>query len=513
MIPNATLLTLLSVSGTKEQIFFAYLKELEEIAPDNIYWYPDKGQNGKAIYLWKYKNIKQWLLIGNDDKVNDIWKRLLEKKILEIDFRTKKTSFIIPVNTIEQLTENDDSSNIYKIPEIPLCGFNEFPIKFKYPELKVDISFLLDEKNNCNYIEGYKTHDQIKPICPPGLFNENFLYNCIINKIVAVKERRKLYWTLRGDQINENKEPKNLSGFIQVSKEFKQKHKVIIRDIDGAQKIGESIIENETGKWNTELISFSGEGQFLLENIETGKICCGEKYYLVKDFKININLIDNILEDSFNRKIDLIDKREIEKPILNSVVWNLDYAPDSIQAQIELSDKLNKILLSLGEHIIINDPFLLGDFEIIDNRLKLLTKSQLIFLNALLIAIVKGEVKKVQIIGFWRKAKNFIKGDKQQMFLKYEKLYEILVHNIKNSQHYKLKEFEIILSNSPFHDRYWMGIEGDKENIIYRISNSINGAFESGELSITPLDEKEQYKIKHQIIKRIEEGEKRNFVK
>lgn len=53
MKPNASIITFLTISdNNKEFVFFIYIKEVEELAPSKIYWYPTYGQNGVANYLW-----------------------------------------------------------------------------------------------------------------------------------------------------------------------------------------------------------------------------------------------------------------------------------------------------------------------------------------------------------------------------------------------------------------------------------------------------------------------------
>ena len=82
MIGNASLLSLLTISDAaasvqQEYIFFGYFKQLNEIAPQLLHWYSGKGSDGKANWLWQ-ERAKQWLVVGEDSLVWQIWDELNE---------------------------------------------------------------------------------------------------------------------------------------------------------------------------------------------------------------------------------------------------------------------------------------------------------------------------------------------------------------------------------------------------------------------------------------------------
>jgi len=81
MKSNASLLSLLTISdSSEEKIIFAYLKELEEIAPSSTYWYKKRGKDGHADFIWKNKKLKQWCVIGTDNEIQDIFFELIKNK-------------------------------------------------------------------------------------------------------------------------------------------------------------------------------------------------------------------------------------------------------------------------------------------------------------------------------------------------------------------------------------------------------------------------------------------------
>ena len=499
MKSNASLISFLTISDeSEEKIFFMYLKAVEEIAPPKLHWYNKRGQNGNANFIWKDKKLKHWCLIGNDFEVNEIFKSLVENKNYSYEWTNKlKVDFTIP-----QLTKKDRKNDFMLIDSICPCGRNEYPEEYICQTWTSDISFLINEKNNCNYIEGYKKHRNINSIKPYGLYSENFIYDKLKDKVCAVLNGREVYYVLNAERNDYKIDPIKVHGFIQSNKEFREKYRILIKDVDGLRIIGESNINTETGIWSANLSEPAGRGQFLIQNKENGNFHCGEKFVFIKNIEINPQIIDTVLIDLYGREISISGEKKIQVPIKDSVLWDSKSAPDSSQAEMELSDKLTTILLSLGKQVVFNDPYFIGDFSEEDNKLKISSKSQHIFLNALITAIAKGNIEHIVFIGSWNKAKSFIKDDKEALIKKYKLLYQLVKHNFKKSQHFKIKSFELVFSEQPFHDRYWANINIE-ENLIYHVSNSINGAFESGELRITLLDDIESLKIKPRIQERL----------
>jgi hypothetical protein len=507
--PNASLLTILSIPNKKtkdENILFAYLKELEEVAPE-LHWYKGRGENGKSNFIWQEKNIKEWSLIGSDDELLFIWNKLVSEQTYSHTFISKTIVFKIPA-----LSEKIEKNNFVAIEGIKVCEKKESPKKYIFSKPLMTIDFLLNEQNNCNFIEGYKHHDKINPIRPFGLFSENLLFNNLKEKICAIHERRGLHWQLSGDRNNVDSDgnTKRLYGFIQGSNAFKTEVSIRIRSIDGTETLGEAAVEIETGRWETNLSEGASKGQFILENKITGQFICGQKYYLLKDIKINTEIANRII-DLYKREIQFTSTPKKGKLIKESIIWDVKSAPDGQQSELELSDRLLSVLLSMGNKIIFNDPYFFGDFKIEQDNIKTISKSQYVFLNALITAMIQGQIEELTIIGNWQIAKKFVDGDKELFYTKYKLLLKMFKRIFKNSTYFKLKKFEIIFSKQHFHDRYWLSDE-ESNSTIYHVSNSINGIFESGELRIIPTEDLDIFKINPKISSRIELGEKLNLI-
>lgn len=260
MNPNASLLLVLTLSKETEQVVFLYSKELEERAPNKIFWYKDKGQNGKAEYLWEEKKLKEWLLIGTDAEINEINKILLTEKIIKIPFNDVEVTFQFLTNELILLNEED----IDKIDGVPFCSELS---KYKFIGLKSDISFLVNNADNCSFLEGSKIYKNIKSIYPPGFLPDGYLHKNFKEFILASTERRRIYFYFRGnkDKIKLKQDPDKYLGFIQADTEFKINHKVQIYDLVKDDCLAEANIDPFSGKWEANLIRPIGRGRFYLK--------------------------------------------------------------------------------------------------------------------------------------------------------------------------------------------------------------------------------------------------------
>ncbi len=491
---NASILSFLTVSGKKEIIIFMLRREVDDIAPKEIYWFPKRGKGGRADYLWEDKRVRQWLAIGTDEEIDTLWQGLINDHSISL-FGDRV--FELPA------VRREKSESIHRIAGVRQCGRNQdLEEEYQCSEWGTDVSFLISEKANCAFLEGYKEDKTVKSMYPFGLLGEGTLSKCLERKVCAVFERRGMYWHLSGDRESvKDGSPEIYSGFIQADREFKKSHDVLVRNLDGTTVLGEAAIDEITGRWSMQLAEPAGRGQFLLRRKDSGEFVCGEKYYLISSISIKSDIIHTVITDVFGRKIN-IGAKQNAVPISKAVVWTASAAPDSIQAQIELNDKLVSVLSTMGKSITISDPYFFGDFVESNSQLEMNT-SQRVFLNALVTTIASGNLEELQIVGHWAKAKKFMDGDKDTFLTRYRMVGAIINQTFKGTTHIQgLKKFEIVLSNGPFHDRYWFG-----NGIGYHVSNSVNGSFESKEFTIAPLDQQALMKLVATITKRIGDGE------
>lgn len=498
MNSNATLLTFLTISEvSEEKVFFVFLKELDDIAPKGNYWYKDKGANGDASFLWANKSLKQWCVIGEDIEIQLYWNEMISKKRLTINWNSKIRKFTFP-----EMERKTPKTNIYKIPGLESCGHTDVSIEYNCQSWHVDLGFLLNEQNNCEFLTGTKHVEKIKQVEPYGLFHEKFLFNKLNDRVCAVEEKRGIFRSLQGQRNKISEDPTEYFGFIQADKLFKEAHRVIIRDLDGERILGQGDISLETGMWQVKLSDPIHKGQFILINKNSDQLSCGEKFYLIKNISFDTQIVHTTLKDLYNRDINITGKEKIST-VTETVIWDVASAPSTDQAELELSDKITDILLSLGKKIIFNDPYFFGDFKF-DNGQLLISKNQAVFINALIIAIAKSGVEEINILGNWRKAKSKIEGDQSDLIKKYKALYKSIQSSFVKSSLFHLKHFNICFSNQVFHDRYWLNCAGD---IIYHVSNSISGIYASRELTVVPLKDLEVFKIKPRILDRLNNSE------
>jgi hypothetical protein len=341
---KSSLLSFLTISGSIETVVFAYCKELEDVGPADIYWYEKKGQNGVANYLWQEKQLKQWLLVGSDDDVSVIWQRLLGEKHFSFSWGDVVVQFDMP----EIKAKERDEEDFVKIKTIPICGRHNRTEEYIASGFSHDISFLINEKSNCTFLEGYKTNATIKSLIPFGLLAENTLAKCLEAKVHAVLEKRGIFWQLQGNKKTEKGErsSRQLSGFIQATKDYKAANRISIRNLAGDKVLGTADIDIISGKWETAINDDADQGQFLIQEKNSGAFVCGEKFYLLKEIKINTNIVHTVLTDFFGRTVTIAEKMDVIQ-LPESTIWDARSAPDDRQSQIELSDRLARVFAAL----------------------------------------------------------------------------------------------------------------------------------------------------------------------
>lgn len=497
MDPNASLLLLLTIStDISEEVIFIYNKELEEIAPQNIFWYPKKGQNGDAEFIWKEKKLKQWLVIGIDREIKQITDNLLINKIIKIEFGQKQVIFKLDVNQISPYEEED----IERINNIPLCIET---IKYRFDGLKTDISAFVGQANNCSALEGYNIDVNIKPILPYGFLPKGFLFQNFQNFVLGFFEERGIYSYLRGDiKTNKYSDPNLFYGFVQSSQEFKRNHKIEIHELDSVNILGEGQINIDTGVWNLELTKPAGQGKFLIKGINNDPKTCGHNFFLIKNINLDLKIVNRSIKDMYGRVINITSDSQIKAPLSDPLLWIKDNSSDSNKAELELSEKYTEVLLSLCKTITICDPYLLGDLDEDNGTLKI-SKDQHAFFNALFLAIIIGDIQELKLLCNWGKTKKFCNSDKQILISRYKSLFNDINKNILQAE--KQIKVSIFFCQSPFHDRYWFGKNNDKD-LVYHISNSINGIFDNGEVIFTPVGGNNNYQERMKLDRRLKDS-------
>lgn len=493
MNPDASLITFLTISEQdSENIFFIYIREINDIAPSKVCWYQKFGQGSESIYLWEKHKIKQWVAIGSDSEINEIWQQFFTKSEINIAFSGKKEivkKFNLPSILITSEYVEDD---IYRIPSVNRFENQKAFYTTEDWENRIgsNLPFLFEPKTLSEF-EGYKKSSEITPIYPPGLFESGFLFE-VINKafsktgkgVICVHEKRGIHESFHGLLEDENSNPNGFIGFIQAEPDERSNLIAAIADLDD-NHLTKSDIDINTGIWKINPGIPLDQGRYYLIDKTNDTKIYGQNFYILKNISVNMGIVRKEYEDLFGRKFketDIKKPEKIEKILPKNFYWLESSYSNPQTSYLDLSDKLIEIISFLSPTIIISDPYLLGEIKNEKGKAKIINNSQKVFINALFTAAFKGSIKEIRLLGYRKNFKKFIdSGTFDEILENYKVLF-------KEMSNFNIERVALRFSKQPFHDRYWVGLENDKSQI-FRITNSISGLVESGELGVTNVSE------------------------
>ena len=443
-----------------------------------------------GVEVFKKDNIiyKQYFFIDLKEKMKKSIESLYENKQIIIN----NILFKIPKNTENHVEEikRFKSFQYYKIHSYN-CNTNNFFDEIGFNLIKENI----DTEVNRNLENNYSNN-----IFPLFYIKPSSLKEYILNNNVIIYKELLFKNMFKGIESIVKGEVRELKGYIQMDELDIKDISIILKSKKNSKEKkatinsenNEYLIKSSNDIFSGELIYFYKEKEFHKEN-----------YSLIKDFKIDFNILDTTVELIGGQKIsfskeklknnDLTEKNKIEvekdKSFFRDSYANLeDYIEDT-------TNYMKKIFCICSPNILICDPYFLGEIQ--DNKVN---NGQKIFINALILAMTEYNFKNIYILG---NSKN----------KKYKKGYSDVINDFKKINP-KLN-VQIILSNLDFHDRAILKIDFSKnysnisKNIrIFKIGTSINGWESSGELNITEvLDQNTKAKMYSMIIKRIKAKE------
>ncbi len=510
---NASLLSILSIQNKKsDKVLLAVLKPVEDIAPAKIYWYQKHGKDGDAKPLLKshskLNRVRQWVAVGRDEEMRQMWEVLVESHSLDLQFGGEKITLEFPSAITN--AEFDDGSNIHKVGGIqPLSSAylkNYFSVenwdKSFYPE-----SEALKEISNCNNLEmgidvtGGETGENIQ-IFPYGLFEQGELHRLFLSKIVAIYQERGINSRLRGViDKKRSEEPQEYKGFVALSVEDRSKFGIRISDFD-RNVLGENQIDPATGLWKVLLSRPSGEGIISIFDTESKQDVFAEKFWLIKKIEVITHVVSRTLSDFYGRTINFTEPAVIDQSYSTfRMVWNKDLYENERTAQLQLCDQITPFLEYLGPKILVSDPYGIGNVEIVAGKAKL-TPGQQIFLNSLFIGSFHQRITELSILMSWKVFHDRDKAKSQEEYVKNLKLL------FKQNKDIGIQKVSILFSDKPFHNRHWSAQRAENEFEIFRVTNSISGMFSSDDFEIISVASLEQPRLNWQIRGRIEPSEK-----
>ena len=439
-----------------------------------------------GVEVFKKDNViyKQYFFIDLKEKMKKSIESLYKNKEIIIN----DILFKIPKNTENNVEEikRFKSFQYYKIYSYN-CNTNNFFDEIGFNLIKENIDTEVNRKLENNYSNKIEPFFYIKP---------SSLKEYILNNNVIIYKELFFKNMFKGIETKVKVEVGELKGYIQMDNLNIKDISIILKNKKD-NKETKAIIDNKTGEYSIKSSDDIFRGELIY--FHKGKEFHSENYSLIKDFKIDFNILDTTVEliggqkISFSKEnlkeIDLLEKNKIEvekdKSFFRDSYANLeDYIEDT-------TNYMTKIFSVCSPNIMLCDPYFLGKIkDTCPNR------GQEIFINSLVLTMTKYKVKKLCILG---NSKN----------IGFKETYNNIINFLKKIN--PELDIEIISSNSNFHDRVILSVDFNKnysdhnENIrIFKIGTSVNGWEKSGELNITEiLDENTKSKMYSMIMKRI----------
>ncbi len=486
--PNTSILNIITQSkDDKETIVFFHIKNVPDYIENGISWFENKGKNGKATFIWDDLLIKQWFAIGKDDDILKLLKDILKTSTTTIN--SKVVEFIIPNF---KLIPNDEktakSRNEIKYDSYLLSDFSVIPRQ-------------LLNKENLDILSGLKIDNNIKPLIPIGLYEQNFIYNYLNDKIFGLTEYRQSYLTFRGVRNTSVKGigSKEIIGFYQSNYSKNQKYYATIKN-DTNSEIGKSEINIKDGVFKVDLTEPSSKGQVVITETKTEikKI----DFVFIQDIKFDMNIVNKTFKDAYGREFGITSKKRKSVQKLMPRYWEKDLFNNDIEAYKKLSDIFKTVFEYLGENILIADPYFIGLIKLkeITNEYEL-SKCQLSLINAITHFSLEFKTNSFTILGCNSRANNLPDGVEDENTTKTERRFENYNKFFENyiAQN-KLKDYFPIItlknSKNTFHNRYWFSIVN--ENGVDKLDKCIiitNSFGDIKELDIVPCTDEEQINL------------------
>lgn len=348
------------------------------------------------------------------------------------------------------------------------------------------------EETFCNHISGLVDSGyKYCVISPSGFWRKNEILEFFQAHVFEVREEIQPYIEFRGVGPRGHKDIQGFKGLcLQFPRDWKNVQ-INFLDIERKQSLyrGDIALKEGWGEWEFKFEGAPGKG--VIEIFHAQKLVGTSSFYLILDISVDVKPMGGgaLFQDAYGRKIGA-SKKEVSGVPPKSVNWNSEFMH---KPQV-LSDELVKTLSHLGEEVLFQDPYFVG---VIDGDEKI-TPGTLSFLNALSVAIVNYNLKRVKILLDNRKLKMDSDAKRNlKMFL--EKTLRPLVV-------FGLESVEIAYANSSFHDRYFLSVSNP--NLIYHVSKSVNGYLESDDFNIYLYDGNQKKELTSQILYRFNKAAK-----
>ena len=476
--PNASILTFFTqTEGIQEKLLFIYLKPVPDIYPLNkqIYWYPNAGQKGKANNVWNKLSIKQWIACGKDLNIAELFEDIIANQEFIVD--SKKILLTIAEDKI--ISRNTD----------PFEG-RLFDSYMTENNLLIPTQFYQQE--NLKFLSGYKMgSEEITPRSILGLFEDDFIYKNLQKDVWGIMEYRNPYLTFRGVRETSKKGigSEELVGFYQQNFSQTSNYIAIVKN-EESQEIGRGNIDQKLGFFKINLSERNQKGTVEILIDEKEKISL--KYVLLQDVQINLDIIDEVFKDAYDRTFTFTSNKKNRPQALSSFTWQRDLFVDQNKAYQTLSDLFKSIFDYLGPKILIADPYFLGNVKQDQSTQAIeISDDQKALINALIHSGIEyGRIEQVNFLGYSQTARNQIEGDFEQQTENYKRIFKNITSNNKP------EKIEFRNAKEKFHNRYWFSLsEKEGNDFLDKCIVMTNSIGNMKELDILPIHDKDQLKI------------------
>ena len=391
-----------------------------------------------GVEVFKKDNViyKQYFFIDLKEKMKKSIESLYENKEIKIN----NILFKIPKSTKKSKEEikSFKSFQYYKIHSYN-CRANNFFDEIDLYLIRGDI----DKVIKIDLKEYYS-----KKIFPLFYINPSSLDGYILSNNVIIYKELVFKNIFKGIESEVKGEVRELKGYIQMD-ELDIKDISIILKNKNDNKETKAIIDNKTGEYSIKSSDDIFRGELIY--FHKGKEFHKENYSLIKDFKIDFNILDTTVELIGGQKISF-SKEKLKDNDLTEYYEDLSkdksFFKDSyanLEDYIEATtDYMKKIFCICSPNILICDPYFLGEFRISNYK---------IFINALTLAMTEYKIKNIYILS---SKKSFDENFKDE----YKVSYRSLIERFKkiNSDF----NIEFILSDSYLHDRCILKVDLNK---------------------------------------------------
>ena len=395
--------------------------------------------NGVEVFKKDDVIYKQYFFVDLKERMKKNIESLYENKQIIIN----NILFKIPKNTENHVEEikRFKSFQYYKIHNYN-CNANDFFDEIGFNLIKENIDTEINRNLENNYSNKIFPLFYIKP---------SSLKEYILNNNVIVYKELLFKNIFKGIESKVKGEVGELKGYLQMDNLDIKDISIILKNKKDNKEM-KAIIDNKTGEYSIKSSDDIFRGELIY--FHKGKEFYSEDYSLIKDFKIDFNILDTTVELIGGQKInfskeklkdnDLIENNiEIEK---NKFFFKNSYSSHN-KFENYINDATNyikNILNICSPNILICDPYFLGKLHVSDYK---------IFINALTLAMTEYKIKNIYIIS---SKKNFNDNFKEE----YKVSYRSLIEGFKkiNSD----LNIEFILSDSYLHDRCILKVDLNK---------------------------------------------------